>query len=92
MLRRQSTLEYFVQWQGFNAEDYTWEKEKDVIGGGSQAGANELVEAYWNRLRHLESRRVVVEEQTASISPLARQFECNGVWIFVRGRRWARAC
>ena len=63
--RRQSTLEYFVQWQGFNAEDYTWEKEKDVIGSGSQAGANELVEAYWNRLQHLESRRVVVEEQTA---------------------------
>ena len=30
--RQKSTLEYFVQWQGFNVEDYTWEKEKDVVG------------------------------------------------------------
>ena len=48
-----------------DGEDYTWEKEKDVVGTGSQAGANELVDAYWQRVRHLESRRVLVDEQTA---------------------------
>ena len=63
--RQKSTLEYFVQWQGFNVEDYTWEKEKDVIGTGSQSGANELVDAYWKRMQHLESRRALVDEQTA---------------------------
>ena len=26
---------------------------------------SELVEAYWKRMRHLESRRMMVEEQTA---------------------------
>ena len=30
--RQKSTLEYFVKWQGFNVEDYTWEKERDVVG------------------------------------------------------------
>eukprot|EP01043_Picozoa_sp_COSAG02_P001309 COSAG02_NODE_27_length_51735_cov_86.076749_25_plen_181_part_00 len=28
--------EYFVKWQGFNVEDYTWEKERDVVGKGEQ--------------------------------------------------------
>ena len=46
-------------------EDYTWEKERDVIGEGDEAGANELVDEYWARLDHLESRRVLVEERTA---------------------------
>ena len=64
--RQKSTLEYFVQWPGFNVGDYTWEKEQDVMGDDNKAGANELVEAYWKRLRHLESRRVLIEEQTQS--------------------------
>jgi hypothetical protein len=63
--RQKSTLEYFVKWQGFNMEDYTWEKERDVVGEGEQEGANELVDAYWERIAHLESRRVLVEERTA---------------------------
>ena len=57
MGRRKSTLEYFVQWTGFNVEDYTWEKEADVIGNGDDDGANELVDEYWNRVAYLESRR-----------------------------------
>ena len=47
-----------AQWNdcGFNVEDYTWEKEADVIGNGDDDGANELVEEYWNRVAYLESR------------------------------------
>ena len=29
--QKKSTLEYFVHWAGFNVEDYTWEKESDVV-------------------------------------------------------------
>jgi hypothetical protein len=65
MGRRKSTLEYFVQWTGFNVEDYTWEKEADVIGNGDDDGANELVDEYWNRVAYLESRRHLVTERTA---------------------------
>ena len=46
-------------------EDYTWEKEADVIGNGDDDGANELVDEYWNRVAYLESRRHLVTERTA---------------------------
>ena len=65
MGRRKSTLEYFVQWTGFNVEDYTWEREADVIGTGDSEGANEMVDEYWKRVAYLESRRHVVTERTA---------------------------
>ena len=65
MGRRKSTLEYFVQWTGFNVEDYTWEREADVVGTGDSDGANELVDEYWKRVAYLESRRHVVTERTA---------------------------
>ena len=47
-------------------EDYTWEKEADVLGKGDAAGANELVEEYFKRLEYLASRKQVIEERTAA--------------------------
>ena len=47
-------------------EDYTWEKEADVLGGVGEEGANELVEEYFKRLEYLESRKQVIDERTAA--------------------------
>jgi hypothetical protein len=64
--KKKSTREYFVQWKNYNMEDYTWEKEEDVLGNGDQEGANELVDEYFKRLEYLESRKRVVDEHTAA--------------------------
>ena len=47
-------------------EDYTWEKEEDVLGGVGEEGANELVDEYFKRLEYLESRKQVMDERTAA--------------------------
>ena len=60
-----STLEYFVHWANFNIEDYTWEKEADVVADGDGAGANELVAEYWKRREHLDARAVSMQSRTA---------------------------
>jgi hypothetical protein len=66
--RKKSTLEYFVHWAGFNVEDYTWEKESDVVAEGDGAGANELVEEYWKRREFLDSRAQASQRTGAELS------------------------
>ena len=64
-----STREYFVAWDGFNVEDFTWEKEKDVLAttaGGD--GADELVEEYFARLKHEKSRQTSRDDGTAELT------------------------
>ena len=63
--RKKSTLEYFVHWANFNVEDFTWEKESDVVATGDGAGANELVDEYWKRREYLDSRAVSSQSRTA---------------------------
>ena len=63
--RKASTLEYFVHWANFNIEDYTWEKEADVVAKGKGAGANELVAEYWERRHHLDARAVSTQSRAA---------------------------
>ena len=64
--RKASTLEYFVHWANFNIEDYTWEKEADVVADGDGAGANELVAEYWKRREHLMSRPIAPAATSAA--------------------------
>jgi hypothetical protein len=66
--KKKSTLEYFVHWAGFNVEDYTWEKESDVVAEGDGAGANELVEEYWKRREYLDSRARASQRTSAELS------------------------
>lgn len=66
--KKRSTLEYFVHWAGFNVEDYTWEKESDVVAEGDGAGANELVEEYWERREFLDSRAQASQRTGAELS------------------------
>jgi transposase InsO family protein len=66
--KKKSTLEYFVHWAGFNVEDYTWEKESDVVAEGDGAGANELVEEYWKRREFLDSRAQASQRTGAELS------------------------
>ena len=63
--KKKSTLEYFVHWANFNVEDFTWEKESDVVATGDGAGANELVDEYWKRREYLDSRAVSSRSRTA---------------------------
>ena len=64
--KKKSTREYFVQWKGYNMEDFTWEKEDDVLGKENEEGANELVDEYFKRLEYLKSRQLVMDERTAA--------------------------
>ena len=66
--KKKSTLEYFVHWAGFNVEDYTWEKESDVVAEGDGAGANELVEEYWERRAFLDARAKASQRENAELS------------------------
>jgi hypothetical protein len=64
-----STREYLVAWDGFNVEDFTWEKEKDVLAKTpDDEGADELVEEYFARLRHEKSRQVSRDDGTAELT------------------------